>query len=227
MDVHTMLVVGCGGPRGRQARRSSEGDERAVLLFSGAVSRFRQGDDHGASRERDGKMRWTSWGHEGRRRPHGASLSGTHRYWRARHRLNKWSCLSRESFGVIEHRPGRDATRGAPPGHAPGAREHYCNYCGGSRPITLAVRSLARGICRREQFAFERWPKRRRCSEKPQAPPLILGRHVLPHFENRPGKAHWRSDRRGVRSASRRGFLNRRRSSPMAGKLFCQQTPDR
>ena len=61
VDTHTMLVVDAAA---RVAKREGlEGDERAVLLFGALCHDFAKAATT-ALREREGKMRWTSWGHE-------------------------------------------------------------------------------------------------------------------------------------------------------------------
>jgi tRNA nucleotidyltransferase (CCA-adding enzyme) len=180
VDVHTMLVVDAAA---RVAKREGlEGDERAVLLFSALCHDFAKATTT-ALRERDGKMRWTSWGHEADGGPMARAFL---------ERIGIKSAIVEQVVPLVENHLasssiGRDVTpravrrlamRLAPASITQLLRLIEADYSG--RPPLPA--GLPEGAVRIREMA-----ETQEVQQKPQAP-LILGRHVLPHFENRPGK---------------------------------------
>jgi tRNA nucleotidyltransferase (CCA-adding enzyme) len=180
VDVHTMLVVDAAA---RVARREGlEGDERAVLLFSALCHDFAKATTT-ALRERDGKMRWTSWGHEA----DGGPMARTFL-----ERMGIKPAIVEQVVPLVENHLasssiGRDVTpravrrlamRLAPASILQLLRLIEADYSG--RPPLPA--GLPEGAVRIQAMAESQAVQR-----KPQAP-LILGRHVLPYFENKPGK---------------------------------------
>src|SRR5579871_283397 len=179
VDVHTMLVVDAAA---RVAKREGlEGDERAVLLFSALCHDFAKATTT-ALRERDGKMRWTSWGHEADGGPMARAFL---------ERIGIKPAIVEQVVPLVENHLasssiGRDVTpravrrlalRLAPASIAQLLRLIEADHSG--RPPLPA--GLPEGAVRIRAMA-----EAQSVGEKPQAP-LILGRHVLPYFENRPG----------------------------------------
>ena len=119
VGVHTMHVL-------NQAARIAErealaADDRAVLLYAALAHDFAKPATT-ELRERDGRVRWTSWGHRTRRRPHGPRVSRTHRHQGFYRRSS--SEASRKPSSPSQHRPRRYPASRPPPGHAPGPRIH-------------------------------------------------------------------------------------------------------
>jgi tRNA nucleotidyltransferase (CCA-adding enzyme) len=179
VDVHTMLVVDAAA---RVAKREGlEGDERAVLLFSALCHDFAKATTT-ALRERDGKMRWTSWGHEADGGPMARAFL---------ERIGIKPAIVEQVVPLVENHLasssiGRDVTpravrrlalRLAPASIAQLLRLIEADYSG--RPPLPA--GLPEGALRIQAMA-----EAQAVGQKPQAA-LILGRHVLPYFENRPG----------------------------------------
>ena len=179
VDVHTMLVVDAAA---RVAKRERlEGDERAVLLFSALCHDFAKATTT-ALRERDGKMRWTSWGHEA----DGGPMARTFL-----ERIGIKPAIVEQVVPLVENHLasssiGRDVTpravrrlalRLSPASIAQLLRLIEADYSG--RPPLPA--GLPEGALRIQAMA-----EAQAVGQKPQAP-LILGRHVLPYFGNRPG----------------------------------------
>ncbi len=179
VDVHTMLVVDAAA---RIAKREGiEGDERAVLLFSALCHDFAKATTT-ALRERDGKMRWTSWGHEADGGPMARAFL---------ERIGIKPAIVGQVVPLVENHLasssiGRDVTpravrrlalRLAPASIAQLLSLIEADYSG--RPPLPA--GLPEGAVRIRAMA-----EAQAVGQKPQAA-LILGRHVLPYFENRPG----------------------------------------
>jgi tRNA nucleotidyltransferase (CCA-adding enzyme) len=180
VDVHTMLVVDAAA---RVAERERlEGDERAVLLLSALCHDFAKATTT-ALRERDGKMRWTSWGHEADGGPMARAFL---------ERIGIKSAIVEQVVPLVENHLasssiGRDVTpravrrlamRLAPASITQLLRLIEADHSG--RPPLPA--GLPEGAVRIREMA-----QSQEVQQKPQAP-LILGRHVLPYFESRPGK---------------------------------------
>ena len=184
VSIHTMHVLDAAA---RIATRDALlPDDRAVLLFAAL------GHDFGKPattelRPREGRERWTSWGHE----PLGGPLT--------KHFLNRIgikSAIVEQVVPLVEN-------------HL--AHRSIANSDGDKRVTPRAVRRLAMRLAPAsieqlirliEADASGRPPKdpglpaeaerllaaarEEAVHQKPQ-PPLILGRHVLPYFDNRPG----------------------------------------
>jgi len=180
VGIHTMFVLDAAA---RVAERESlEGDDRAVLLFAALCHDFAKATTT-ALRERDEKLRWTSWGHEADGGPMARGFL---------ERIGiKGSIVERVVPMVENHLAsssiGRDVTpravrrlamRLAPATIADLVRLIEADYSG--RP-PLPV-GLPEGAMRIREMA-----EAQEVHHGPQ-PPLILGRHVLPYFDDRPGK---------------------------------------
>jgi tRNA nucleotidyltransferase (CCA-adding enzyme) len=177
--THTMLVVDQAVRVANEA--GLEGDDRAVLLFSALCHDFAKATTT-LMREREGKMRWTSWGHEAAGGP------------MAREFLEKVGIktaivdqvvplvenhLAHSNIGeaVTARAVRRLAMRLAPGGIVQLTRLIEADASGcPPRPG-----GLPEGARRLLEAAQEQAVER-----KPQAP-LILGRHVMPYFDNLPG----------------------------------------
>lgn len=179
VSVHTMYVLNAASKIAD--RDGLVGDQRAVLLFAALAHDFGKPATT-ELRDREGRERWTSWGHE--------HLGGP----MARHfltRIGIKSAIVDQVVPLVEnhlaHRSiGMDATpravrrlamRLAPAGIEQLIRLIEADASG--RPpkdATLPPEAARiRDAARAESVAH-----------KPQAP-LILGRHVLPYFNDRPG----------------------------------------
>jgi tRNA nucleotidyltransferase (CCA-adding enzyme) len=180
VSTHTMLVLNAAA---RIAEREHlEGDERAVLLFSALCHDFAKATTT-ALREREGRLRWTSWGHEAEGGPMARGFL---------ERIGIKSAIVDQVVPLIEN--------------------HLVHAAAGPEVTARAVRRLAMRLAPAsivqlmrliEADASGRPPlpgglpegairiiemaQAQAVGQKPQAP-LILGRHVLPYFDNRPGK---------------------------------------
>jgi len=179
VGVHTMHVV-------NQAARIAErdglaADDRAVLLFASLAHDFAKPSTT-ELRDRDGRPRWTSWGHE----PAGGPMARTFL-----ERIGIKSAIVDQVVPLVEnhlshHSIGREvspravrrlAMRLAPSSIAQLVRLIEAD-ASGRPPLEPGVPpAAARILAAAESEAVESRPQ----------PPLILGRHVLPYFENRPG----------------------------------------
>ena len=180
VSIHTMLVLDAAA---RVAEREGvEGDERAVLLFAALTHDFAKATTT-ELRERDGRMRWTSWSHEAEGGPMAREFL---------ERIGIKAAIVSHVVPLVENHlasssSGREPTarairrlamRLAPSNILQLLRLIEADYSG--RPPLPA--GLPEGARRIRELAFEQ-----SVEEKPQAP-LILGRHVLPYFDHRPGK---------------------------------------
>lgn len=179
VGVHTMHVL-------NQAARIAErdaltADDRAVLLFAALSHDFAKPSTT-ELREREGRVRWTSWGHE----PAGGPM--------ARAFLNRIGIKSAIVDHVVKlveshlahHSIGREVTpravrrlamRVAPASIAQLVRVIEAD-ASGRPPLEPGVPpAAARLLAAAESEAVDSRPQ----------PPLILGRHVLPYFNDRPG----------------------------------------
>jgi tRNA nucleotidyltransferase (CCA-adding enzyme) len=178
--IHTMLVL---NEAARIADRESlDGDDRAVLMFAALAHDFAKADTT-ALRERDGRMRWTAWGHEAAAGP------------RARQFLTRIGIKSAIVEQVVKLVENHLAHSSIGPAVTPRAVRRLA--------VRLAPASIAQLVRLIEADASGRPPQPRSLpdsaarirdmavaqsvGEKPQAP-LILGRHVLPHFNDRSGE---------------------------------------
>jgi tRNA nucleotidyltransferase (CCA-adding enzyme) len=180
VGTHTMHVVDAAA---RVAAREQLGaDARAVLLFACLTHDFGKPATT-ELRERDGKLRWTSWGHE----PLGGPI--------ARHFLTRIGIKSAIVDQVV-----------------PLVENHLTHHNAGPEISRRAVRRLAMRLAPAsieqlmllvEADASGRPPRpaelpaeaarileaaRAEAVAKEPMPPLILGRHVLPYFDNHPGR---------------------------------------
>jgi tRNA nucleotidyltransferase (CCA-adding enzyme) len=180
VGTHTMHVVDAAA---RIAERDGlAGDDRAVLLFAALAHDFAKADTT-ELRERDGAMRWTSWGHEPAGGPAARAFLD---------RIGIKSAIVDQVQPLVEHHlvhlhlsgeataraVRRLAIRLAPASIAQLVRLIEADSSG--RP-PLAP-GLPEGALRIRDMA-----ESQAVGERPQ-PPLILGRHVMPYFDNRPGK---------------------------------------
>jgi tRNA nucleotidyltransferase (CCA-adding enzyme) len=177
---HTMLVVDAAARIA--VREGLEGDERAVLLFAALSHDFAKATTT-ALRERDGRLRWTSWEHEAQGGPMARVFL---------ERIGIKNSIVAQVAKLVENHLahssiGKDATpravrrlamRLAPANIAQLMLLIEADHSGrpplpaGLPENALRIREMAR------EQAVERTPQ----------PALILGRHVLPYFDNRPGK---------------------------------------
>jgi len=180
VGIHTMFVLDAAA---RIAERESlAGDDRAVLLFAALCHDFAKATTT-ALRERDGKLRWTSWGHEADGGPMargfleriGIKNSIVERVVPMVENHLASSSIGRE---VTPRAVRRLAMRLAPASIADLVRLIEADYSG--RP-PLPV-GLPDGAMRIREMA-----EAQAVHHGPQ-PPLILGRHVLPYFDDRPGE---------------------------------------
>jgi tRNA nucleotidyltransferase (CCA-adding enzyme) len=179
VGVHTMHVV---NEAARIAARDKlEGDDRAVLLFASLAHDFAKPGTT-ELRERDGRARWTSWGHE----PAGGPMARLFL-----ERIGIKSGIVDQVVPLVEnhlahHSIGKDVTpravrrlalRLAPASIAQLVRVIEAD-ASGRPPLAPGVPpAAARILAAAQAEAVE---------SRPQTA-LILGRHVLPYFSNRPG----------------------------------------
>ncbi|HML17065.1 MAG TPA: HD domain-containing protein [Bryobacteraceae bacterium] len=218
VGVHTMLVV---DEAARIARRDHcEGDDRAVLLFAALTHDFAKADTT-ELRERDGCLRWTSWGHEA------ASGPVARRFL---NRIGIKSAIADQVAPLVENHLvhssiGMDVT--------PRAVRRLA--------VRLAPASITQLIRLIEADASGRPPRAKglpdsaerirevaasqSVAEKPQAP-LIQGRHVLPYFENRPGKHIGEVTRAAYEAQSDNAFSDEQQALAWLDAYMRQRSPD-
>jgi tRNA nucleotidyltransferase (CCA-adding enzyme) len=180
VNRHTMLVIDAAA---RIAKREGlDGDSRAVLMFAALTHDFAKATTT-ALRERDGRLRWTSWGHEAAAGPVARSFL---------ERIGIKGAIVDAVVPLIENHLAhsslsnditpravrRLAMRLAPASIAQLLLLIEADHSG--RPPLPA--GLPEGALNIREMA-----QAQAVEQKPQAP-LILGRHVLPYFGNRPGK---------------------------------------
>jgi len=180
VGTHTMHVLDAAAAIA--VRESLGADARAALLFAALTHDFGKPATT-ELREREGRMRWTSWGHE----PLGGPI--------ARHfltRIGIKSAIVDQVVPLIEnhlahHNVGSEVSRRA-------VRRLAMRLAPASiEQLILLVEADASG---RPPRAAELPPEAARILEaarneavaKEPQPPLILGRHVLPYFDNRAGR---------------------------------------
>lgn len=180
VGIHTMYVVDAAA--GIAARDRLEADERAVLLFAALAHDFAKAGTT-ELREKDGALRWTAYGHESAGGPLARSFL---------ERIGIKSAIVDQVVPLVEHHLAhshiggevtprsvrRLAVRLAPASIAQLVRLIEAD-ASGRPPRPPGLPEAAARI--REMAAAQA------VADKPQ-PAFILGRHVLPYFENRPGK---------------------------------------
>lgn len=179
VGIHTMHVL-------NQAARVAERDrlapdDRAVLLFAALSHDFAKPSTT-ELREREGRVRWTSWGHE----PAGGPMARTFL-----ERIGIKASIVDQVVKLVEshlahHSIGREVTpravrrlamRLAPASIAQLVRLIEAD-ASGRPPLEPGIPPAAqRLLAAAESEAVDARPQ----------PPLILGRHVLPYFNDRPG----------------------------------------
>jgi tRNA nucleotidyltransferase (CCA-adding enzyme) len=180
VGIHTMYVVDQAA--GIAERDSCEGDDRAVLLFAALTHDFAKADTT-QLREKDGRLRWTAYGHEA------ASGPLTRRFLE---RIGIKAAIVDQVVPLVEHHLahssiGMDVT--------PRAVRRLA--------MRLAPASITQLVRLIEADASGRPPRApglpdaaarlrdvaaaQAVDERPQRP-LILGRHVLPYFKDQSGK---------------------------------------
>ena len=179
VGVHTMHVV---NEAARIAEREGlADDDRAVLVFAALAHDFAKPATT-QLREREGRQRWTSWGHE----PAGGPMARAFL-----DRIGVKSAIAEQVVPLVEnhlahHSIGRDVTpravrrlamRLAPASIAQLVRVIEADASGRPPLLPGVPPAAAKILAAAEAEAVE---------SRPQAP-LILGRHVLPYFDNRPG----------------------------------------
>jgi tRNA nucleotidyltransferase (CCA-adding enzyme) len=179
VGIHTMLVVDAAA---RIASRDSlEDDERAVLLFSGLTHDFAKAGTT-ALRERNGNLRWTAHGHEAAGGPLARAFL---------ERIGIKPAIVEQVVPLVENHLAHSSLRNdvtprtvrrlalrlAPANITQLIRLIEADHSG--RPPLPA--GLPESAVRIRDMAAEQ-----AVATKPQSA-FILGRHVLPYFENRPG----------------------------------------
>ncbi len=178
--IHTMHVVNCAAEIAE--RDHCRGDDRAVLLFAALTHDFAKADTT-ELREKDGRLRWTAYGHEA------ASGPLARRFLE---RIGIKEAIVAQVVPLVEHHLAHSSIG---PEVTPRAVRRLA--------VRLAPASITQLIRLIEADASGRPPRppglpdsaarireaaaAQSVDEKPQAP-LILGRHVLPYFSNQPGK---------------------------------------
>jgi tRNA nucleotidyltransferase (CCA-adding enzyme) len=177
--IHTMLVVDAAA---RIALRDSlEGDDRAVLLFSALAHDFAKAGTT-ALREREGRPRWTAYGHEAA----GGPLARTFL-----ERIGIKPAIVDQVVPLVENHLAHSSLRNdvtprsvrrlalrlAPASITELIRLIEADHSG-RPPLPAGLPESAIRI--RDMAAAQA------VETKPQ-PALILGRHVLPYFDNRSG----------------------------------------
>ena len=180
VGTHTMFVVDAAARIA--AREKLEDDDRAVLIFAALSHDFAKATTT-MLREREGKMRWTSWGHEADGGPMAQVFLD---------RIGIKSAIIDRVVHMVENHLasssiGRDVTpravrrlamRLAPATISDLLRLVEADYSG-RPPLPVGLPESAIRIREMAQAqAVDHGPQ----------PPLILGRHVLPYFDGKPGK---------------------------------------
>jgi len=180
VGTHTMFVLDAAARIA--AREKLEDDDRAVLLFAALCHDFAKATTT-MLREREGKMRWTSWGHEADGGPMARAFL---------ERIGIKSAIVDRVVPMVENHLasssiGREATpravrrlalRLAPATITDLLRLIEADHSG--RPPLEA--GLPEGAVHIREMA-----EAQAVGHGPQAP-WILGRHVMPYFNQQPGK---------------------------------------
>ncbi|MEP7355084.1 MAG: HD domain-containing protein [Acidobacteriota bacterium] len=180
VDTHTMLVVDAAAAIA--AREGLSGDARAVLLFSALSHDFAKPATT-QLRERDGLMRWSSWGHEAAGGPLARGFLK---------RIHIKSYIVDQVVPLVENHLaastiGRDLTtravRRLAVRLAPASIDQLMLLIeadhSGRPPLPGG---LPENALRIQEAAHQNAVR-----QGPPAP-LVLGRHVLPYFEDKPGR---------------------------------------
>ena len=184
VGTHTMLVVNAAAAIAE--REGLIGDARAVLVFSALCHDFAKPKTT-MLREREGRMRWSSWGHE----PAGGPMARD--FLRRAH--IKASIIDQVVPLVENHLAHSTILKGAKGPVTPRAIRRLA--------IRLAPASIEQLVQLIEADHSGRPPlppgipegavrirdaaREHAVEQGPQAP-LILGRHVLPYFADQPGR---------------------------------------
>jgi tRNA nucleotidyltransferase (CCA-adding enzyme) len=180
VDLHTGLVLDAAARIAERDRLDT--DDRAVLLFASLAHDFAKATTT-MLREKDGRLRWSAYGHE----IDGGPMTRTFL-----ERIGIKSAVVDQVVPLVENHMvassvGRNPTpravrrlaiRLAPASIAQLIRLIEADHSG--RPPLPP--GLPEGAARIQAVAGAQ-----AVAEGPQAP-LILGRHVLPYFDNRPGR---------------------------------------
>ncbi len=181
VGTHTMFVVNAAAAIAE--REGLEGDNRAVLIFAALAHDFAKPKTT-MLRERDGRMRWSSWGHE----PDGGPLTRT--FLR---RIHIKAAIIDQVVPLVENHLAHSSIAKGPVTArairrlamrlAPASIEQLVRVIeadhSGRPPLPPG---LPEGALRIRDAAREQ-----AVEQGPQAP-IILGRHVMPYFEGRAGK---------------------------------------
>ncbi|MEO8098328.1 MAG: HD domain-containing protein [Acidobacteriota bacterium] len=182
VGTHTMFVVDAAANIAE--REGLIGDDRAVLLFSSLCHDFAKPATT-LLRERDGRMRWTSWGHE----PDGGPMARGFL-----ERIHIKAAIVNQVVPLVENHLAHSslakkgevtvrAVRRLAQRLAPASIEQLVRLIeadhSGRPPLKPG---LPEGAVRIREMA------RQQAVEKGPQAPLILGRHVLPYFADQPGK---------------------------------------
>jgi tRNA nucleotidyltransferase (CCA-adding enzyme) len=200
VGVHTMLVVDAAARIA--ARDSLDDDERAVLLFSALTHDFAKADTT-ALRERNGQLRWTAHGHESAGGPLARAFL---------ERIGIKPAIVDQVVPLVENHLAhsslrhdvtprtirRLALRLAPANITQLIRLIEADHSG-RPPLPAELPESAERI--RDMAAAQA------VAEKPQGP-LILGRHVLPYFDNLPGPHIGEVTRAAYEAQTDGGFSN-------------------
>jgi tRNA nucleotidyltransferase (CCA-adding enzyme) len=181
VSVHTMFVLDAAATVAD--RDGIEGDERAVLIFAALCHDFAKATTT-MLRERDGRMRWSSWGHE----PDGGPMARTFL-----ERIHVKAAIVDQVVPLVENHLSHMgfAKNGATPRAVrrlamrlvPASIEQLVRLIEADHsgrpplPAGLPAGALVLRTAAREQ-AVEKGPQ----------VPLVLGRHVLPYFGGQGGK---------------------------------------
>jgi tRNA nucleotidyltransferase (CCA-adding enzyme) len=179
VDVHTMHVVNAAA---RIAERDAlEGDERAVLLFSALTHDFAKAETT-ALRERNGVLRWTAHGHEAAGGPLARAFL---------ERIGIKPAIVEQVVALVENHLAHSSLRNdvtprtvrrlalrlAPANITQLMRLIEADHSG-RPPLAAGLPESAARI--RDMAAAQA------VETKPQSA-LIMGRHVLPYFDNQAG----------------------------------------
>jgi len=179
VGIHTMLVLDAAARIA--ARDSLQGDERAVLLFSALTHDFAKAGTT-ALRDRNGVMRWTAHGHEAAGGPLARAFL---------ERIGIKPAIADQVVPLVENHLAHSSLRNdvtprtvrrlalrlAPASITQLIRLIEADHSG-RPPLPAGLPESAVRI--RDTAAAQA------VATKPQGP-LILGRHVLPYFDNQPG----------------------------------------
>jgi tRNA nucleotidyltransferase (CCA-adding enzyme) len=217
VDVHTTLVLDAAA---RIAQRDQiEGDERAVLLFAALSHDFAKADTT-ALRERDGRMRLTSYGHEAAGGPlarvfldrigiKGAIVDQVVPL------VENHLAASTLKHDVTPRNVRRLAMRLAPASITQLVRLIEADYSG-RPPLPAGLPEAAQRIAEVAAAA--------EVEMRPPAP-LILGRHVLPYFENRPGPHIGRITKAAYEAQMDGAFSTQEDALAWLDRLLAAETP--